>query len=1079
MGEPYKKEYEALLENQDAFAKGPYLDVTDAFEKGKCIAELIEEGILPKSFSKINMNMTRPLYLHQEKAIRKVATENRNLVVSTGTGSGKTESFLIPILRELATEAEAGTLCPGVRALLIYPMNALANDQTERLRSLLSNYPEIKFGVYTGQTKQKDADAIEDYKSLNNGNLPCENELISRDQMIASPPHILITNYAMLEYLMVRPRDSVFFDGEFATHWKFIVFDEAHVYSGSTGIEVSMLFRRLKAKLGNQKITYILTSATLGGKEDNKQVAEFAEKLCSAPFDSSDIVRADRIIPSTSHDISALPIQFYEKIAYAIDMNCPDSEILEIIGKAKEGVLESELYDLIVHDQNYWRIRSLLSSPETVRQVADSMNWTQKQLSDFVSVASLAEKNGGKLFDARYHMFLRATESVFVTLPPDSHVMLHRSTNRYDMATNTSFKVFEAATCSFCAAVYLVGKIENGKLEQYNMSDDISTKELFLLADSINDTDNDHILEDEGIEAEAYRICPYCGSIHKDGAKTHCEHITTSYVKVYRVKFTTERHTLTKCLHCENVNTAGVLRMFFSGQEASTSVIGTALFQELPSYKVTVQKHDADDEFGDDFGFSETIKEKTAKQFIAFSDSRQAAAFYASYLNISYNDILYKRLIVEALKKREASGGLMVPSFVDLLKTVFEKNDIKGRKKQRIEKGTYVDGIIQRIAAYEREDILSFLSRKNVLPKYGFPVDTVEMTVTDAKKGRGYGLQLQRDLSMAISEYAPGSQIVANNNLITSRYIKKIPKIGWKMYSYIQCDECRTLNIKPFAEDEPGKDGITECCQCHKKFTSSPKVFLIPAQGFIADGNMIRKPGLKKPERTYRGEISYVGFNNSVQENTYSIGNAIVSVRSSQNDEMAVLNKSPFYVCENCGYSEVDENQFTGIKKKKHKISSGYPCSNEHLRLFSLGYRFLTDVVRIRFDNYVIEDWEHGLSILYGFLRGACSYLNIEENDISGCLQYEPVDGRPNYSIVVFDNTPGGAGHAKRLDNENALHSILTHTLKMMKGCVCGGEVGDSSCYSCLRSYKNQKYHDLLKRKYVIEFVEQILDERM
>ena len=127
----------------------------------------------------------------------------------------------------------------------------------------------------------------------------------------------------------------------------------------------------------------------------------------------------------------------------------------------------------------------------------------------------------------------------------------------------------------------------------------------------------------------------------------------------------------------------------------------------------------------------------------------------------------------------------------------------------------------------------------------------------------------------------------------------------------------------------------------------------------------------------------------------------------------------------------------------------------------------------------VIEDWEHGLSILYGFLRGACSYLNIEENDISGCLQYEPVDGRPNYSIVVFDNTPGGAGHAKRLDNENALHSILTHTLKMMKGCVCGGEVGDSSCYSCLRSYKNQKYHDLLKRKYVIEFVEQILDERM
>ena len=155
MGEPYKKEYEALLENQDAFAKGPYLDVTDAFEKGKCIAELIEEGILPKSFSKINMNMTRPLYLHQEKAIRKVATENRNLVVSTGTGSGKTESFLIPVINHLLREEEAGTLGAGVRAIIIYPMNALANDQMKRMRALLKGYPQICYGVYNGNTEHK------------------------------------------------------------------------------------------------------------------------------------------------------------------------------------------------------------------------------------------------------------------------------------------------------------------------------------------------------------------------------------------------------------------------------------------------------------------------------------------------------------------------------------------------------------------------------------------------------------------------------------------------------------------------------------------------------------------------------------------------------------------------------------------------------------------------------------------------------------------------------------------------------------------------------------------------------------
>ena len=87
-----------------------------------------------------------------------------------------------------------------------------------------------------------------------------------------------------------------------------------------------------------------------------------------------------------------------------------------------------------------------------------------------------------------------------------------------------------------------------------------------------------------------------------------------------------------------------------------------------------------------------------------------------------------------------------------------------------------------------------------------------------------------------------------------------------------------------------------------------------------------------------------------------------------------------------------------------------------------------------------------------------------------------PIDGRWNYSIVIFDNTPGGAGHAKRLDDQKALDGILRKALSSVKTCVCGGDEGDSSCYSCLRSYKNQKYHDILKRKYVIEFLRDILE---
>jgi len=1522
ISEPYKKEFDRIIGDGKAFAKGPYLDVSDAFAKGKSIYELIEEGVLPKSFSRIAINQTRPLYLHQEKAIRKVAEENRNIVVSTGTGSGKTESFLIPILRELVMEAENRTLTPGVRALLIYPMNALANDQTERLRELLADYPEITFGVYTGQTAYKHAAALAEYKELNNGATPLVNELISREQMIETPPHILITNYAMLEYLMLRPRDSVFFDGPMSKHWKFIIFDEAHVYNGSTGIEVSMLFRRLKAKLGNQKIKYILTSATLGEKENDTEVAEFAQSLCNAPFSKDDIVRAERIAPVAPPNVKRLSVSFYENMAEMIEKNYSDRQILQDLGYQANENLSAILYEIISGDSNYWDIRGLLSTPTTVSIIASELGWTEEQLSAFVSVASLAEVNGAKLFDARYHMFLRATESVFVTLAPDNHILLQRANYHYN--GDTAYKVFEVATCSYCSAIYLVGKVENDILEQYNRSDELNTKQIFLLGKEVFDTDDDHSFESEGIQTEAYKLCPYCGFIKKERHDTHCQHSSADYITVYRVNLSSASGELTKCLHCENVNNGGVLRMFFSGQEAATSVIGTALFESLPSYEITLEETDDEDEFGleSKAGYVER-KKRIAKQFIAFSDSRQAAAFYASYLNISYNNILYKRLIVEALKHISYDKKITVPEFVDRLRNEFERYQVKGKnssmefsgystekeawkailtelvdnngnnslrqfglmgislavegsykrynldevefktlcsvfalsmlsdaaisynaplndndiedfthngamysytlsdstgyrnkcfiptrsgksnkridylqrvvakkgitlsndeaadfltklwnnvltpknyltyvgnasfrinvekvevskpsqwyicnkcrritshnigdvcisyqcdgelipvnlddvfednhyyklynemaiqdlrvvehtaqlgrekaydyqkkfkqkeidvlscsttfemgvdvgsletvfmrnmpphpsnyaqragragrskqsaafaltfcnksshdfsyfidptkmikgkinppkyniendriairhlysaalsyfwklnpqyfceiegflkkdgngksgydyfveyvsskpedlkqylieflpselskkfkvnsfgwveglagedgilteaievfeyevtllnelKDQLYHQDKYIGGVQQRIKAYNSENILAFLSRKNVLPKYGFPVDTVEMTVIDNKNGIGSGLQLQRDLSMAISEYAPGSEIVANNNLITSRYIKKVPSIGWKMYNYIQCDECKTLNIKPYTDDEDDTSAITECFKCHKEFDFDAKTFLIPAQGFVADGDKIRKPGLKKPERTYRGEISYVGFKNDAEEVSYPIGNVQVEIISSQNDEMAVLNTSPFYVCESCGYAEVDEQHYTKSKSKKHKNSSGYPCNNQKLKRFSLGYRFLTDVIRVRFVDYPIDDFEQGLSIMNGLLRGICTYLNIEENDISGCLQSNPENGHFNYSIVFFDNTPGGSGHVKQLKNQKALENVLKHTLQLMKQCDCGGTEGDTSCYSCLRNYKNQKYHDSLKRKYVIDFL--------
>lgn len=120
--------------------------------------------------------------------------------------------------------------------------------------------------------------------------------------------------------------------------------------------------------------------------------------------------------------------------------------------------------------------------------------------------------------------------------------------------------------------------------------------------------------------------------------------------------------------------------------------------------------------------------------------------------------------------------------------------------------------------------------------------------------------------------------------------------------------------------------------------------------------------------------------------------------------------------------------------------------------------------------NPDLIEWDVAYSILHGLLKGMCNVLNIEEDDISGCLRYffNDTTHRANYSLIFYDKTPGGAGHVRRVINENAIEEILRETLKIMQQCDCGGEYGDTSCYSCLRNYYNQKYHDRLKRLYVV-----------
>ena len=186
--EELRKEFARAIEERDMLVKGPLIQIALPYKKDLTIHQLVDEGVLSTRFARLcsdALPYDRQLYAHQVKAIRKVV-KGQNLVVSTGTGSGKTETFLIPILDYLLKEQDSGTLNePGVRALLLYPMNALANDQMKRLRRILKRYPQITFGRYIGETPEKQAEADEYMRKTYPDGPFIENELRSREQMHA------------------------------------------------------------------------------------------------------------------------------------------------------------------------------------------------------------------------------------------------------------------------------------------------------------------------------------------------------------------------------------------------------------------------------------------------------------------------------------------------------------------------------------------------------------------------------------------------------------------------------------------------------------------------------------------------------------------------------------------------------------------------------------------------------------------------------------------------------------------------------------------------------------------------------
>lgn len=676
--------------NKKEFVKGPYLETTLPFKDGKSLKELAEEGLISKEFSKMGKSVHYEdwkLRIHQQRALEHIINDDRNMVVSTGTGSGKTECYLYPIFNELMREKEQGELDSGVRALLIFPMNALANDQQKKLRQLLAEYPDITFGRYTGETQHagKKEDPLDaevrlhqEYDRKHQDDLnPAQrksipNELMCREYMAINPPHILLTNYAMLEYMLLRPDTAPFFDTEKAKNWKYLVVDEAHSYKGAVGTEIAFLIRRLKDRIRHfmhGEFRCIATSATLGSEDGKQALAQFASNLFGEPFEECDIITTERKQRSNSERRDYSP-EDYIRIKKEADM------------KKDEHDKGSFLYDALKDDNRIFRIYDALrEKPENITDIAntvfddiDSEEGREAALINLIELSAAAKRNDfeSALLPARYHLFVKSLEGMFAEYYPKKRVFLDRK-EKYKDASGT-YSVFELANCQKCHQEYIVGKqIERDGKNYLVQTSDEERPDYYLISDNdiSNTFDDDDKLDENGANLESlkkYRLCLACGRITEYTEKPDCGcceiHDEKKLVTVYRLAYRGKGMESNCCPMCGAVS-KGLVKRFLTANQPATFVVGKSLYDAIPPRPINnVQsENNYDDIFTDDlFGDSENeesidngVIDESGRKLLVFSDNRQEAAFFAGFFENKYRQAMWRKIILNVLD--EADGN--------------------------------------------------------------------------------------------------------------------------------------------------------------------------------------------------------------------------------------------------------------------------------------------------------------------------------------------------------------------------------------------------------------------------------------